>query len=80
MCGLNLRLHDVLGQRSVNVGLFVIVGVHTRRCVSMIVRVCTFVCPYCPLTAPQQEVSGYQRGEGEFLLRCDRPCGEYAFR
>lgn len=51
-------------QLGVNVGLFMTAGARKCRCVSMSVRVCTFVCLCCPLTAPQQEVSGYQRGEG----------------
>lgn len=50
-----------LSQQSVNVGLFMTVGVLKRRCVCEIVRMCVFLLPSDCTT---QEVSGYQRGEG----------------
>lgn len=43
---------------------FLTVGVLRCRCVC--VRVCIWVSSCCPLTAPQQEVGGYQGGEGNF--------------
>lgn len=62
------KVASCVSQNGVTQGLFdfgVLVCVRARSCV--------FVCVYiCPLTAPQQDVRGYERGEGNFDKRCDK--------